>query len=180
MREIAERDAAHPAVRYLEGRAELIPLPGGCCDAALLFMSLHHIEKHAVAFAELARVIRPAGTLLIRCEFAGRMHDLPVYRYFPALRMAHPPARRVEDLVADANAFGFDLVTLDAFCVEPGRTLRDLHSRVRELLAAHPALVSREEAAAGLAAMARDVVVEGDRPLRPSTGDLLVLRRSKL
>ncbi|MFI5695388.1 class I SAM-dependent methyltransferase [Kribbella sp. NPDC051586] len=86
MREIAERDATHPAVIYLAGSAERLPLPDDSCDLVLLFLSFHHVQDRSAAARELARVLRPGGRVLLRSSFADRLPDKPWYRYFPRAR----------------------------------------------------------------------------------------------
>jgi SAM-dependent methyltransferase len=177
-RAIAERDAAHPGVRYLDGWAERIPLPAACCDAALLFMSLHHVSGRRAAFAELARVSKPAASVLVRCEFADRLPDMFLYRYFPAARAATAAGRpNLPQVVADAVAAGFVPVTLDAHEVDAALPLRHVYARARELLTARPGPIPRAEVVAGLATMGRDAADDGDRLVVPPAADLLVLRR---
>src|SRR5262245_42289330 len=58
MRAQAVAHAGHPAVRYLAGSAERIPLPDASCDAALLFFVWHHVADRAAAVQELRRVVK--------------------------------------------------------------------------------------------------------------------------
>jgi SAM-dependent methyltransferase len=70
-----------PAAR---GRVEALPFPGDAFDAVTSFDVLYHrwIEDDAAAVAELARVLRPGGVLLMRVP-ALRMlwgaHDAAVH-----------------------------------------------------------------------------------------------------
>jgi ubiquinone/menaquinone biosynthesis C-methylase UbiE len=76
MRQDAERFSAHPAVAYLAGNAERIPLTTDSCDVVLLFLVFHHVQDRPAAAAEIARVLRPGGRVLIRSTFADRMPEL--------------------------------------------------------------------------------------------------------
>ncbi|GAA2376888.1 hypothetical protein GCM10010170_081310 [Dactylosporangium salmoneum] len=109
-----EQAAAHPAVRYLEGRAEAVPLPDSSCDLALLFLSLHHFTAPPAAAAEIRRVLRPGGRVLIRSAFSDRMPDLLWHRYFPSARGVEerifPSLPAVLELFAAA---GLEFVALD-------------------------------------------------------------------
>jgi SAM-dependent methyltransferase len=51
-----------PAVRALEGSAEAIPLPDGWADALVVGQAYHWFDPDR-ALAEIARVLRPRGTL---------------------------------------------------------------------------------------------------------------------
>jgi ubiquinone/menaquinone biosynthesis C-methylase UbiE len=49
-------------------------------------MSLHHVPDREAAAAEIARVLRPGGRVLLRSTFSDRMPDLKWMRYFPRAR----------------------------------------------------------------------------------------------
>lgn len=56
-----------PAAEFLDGLAQEIPLPDASIDIAVTTLVLHHLD-HAgrmAAFAELLRVLRPGGRLVI-------------------------------------------------------------------------------------------------------------------
>jgi len=94
MREIAQAQSPHPGVRYLAGSAEDMPVPSGSADYALMFLSWHHVQDKPRAARELARVLRPAGRLLLR---AGLRSACPWRRgHWPDRQPCpgpHPPAR---------------------------------------------------------------------------------------
>jgi ubiquinone/menaquinone biosynthesis C-methylase UbiE len=67
-------DASPQMLRYAEsesrvitvlGRAESMPFPSASFDAALVTDALHHFRDQPGAFAELARVVRPGGRVLV-------------------------------------------------------------------------------------------------------------------
>ncbi|GAA4254392.1 class I SAM-dependent methyltransferase [Dactylosporangium darangshiense] len=168
--------APHPNVRYLPGSAEAIPLPDRSCDVVLMFLVLHHVTDRRRAAAEIARVLRPGGRLLIRSAFTDRMPDLLWHHYFPA-------ARRIE-----LQVFPKLTDVTDVF-EEAGMTVAGLE-RVRETMAPDLAAYTRrlrlraistfehlteDEIERGFAALDRAVAAH-DVP-GPITGDsdLLVL-----
>ena len=53
------------AVELRLGELEHLPLSDGEADCAVLSMALHHIDEPASAVAEVARVLRPGGRLII-------------------------------------------------------------------------------------------------------------------
>ena len=83
MRRIAEAESSHPAVRYLAGAADRIPLPAASVDFTLLFFVWHHVPDQAAAAYELARVNRPGGVLIMRTQFSDRMPRLWWLEHFP-------------------------------------------------------------------------------------------------
>src|SRR6204780_3515199 len=83
MREIAQAQSRHPGVRSLAASAEALPVASGCADYALMFLSWHHVQDKNRAARELARVLRPAGRLLLRANFRDH-HPRPWWlQYFP-------------------------------------------------------------------------------------------------
>jgi ubiquinone/menaquinone biosynthesis C-methylase UbiE len=86
MRAIAVSEYPHPAVRYLAGRAEAIPLAAQSCDAVVMFFVLHHIADLSAAVAELSRVLRVDGRVLIAGSFSERLHPRAYYHYMPRAR----------------------------------------------------------------------------------------------
>jgi len=53
-------------ITYADARAEdLGAIPDATVDAAAAVLVLHHVDRPAAALAELARVLRPGGTLAL-------------------------------------------------------------------------------------------------------------------
>src|SRR6185436_1206380 len=73
MREVAQAQSPHPDVRYLAGAAEDMPVPSGSADYAVMLQSWHHVQDKPRAARELARVLRPAGRLVLRSGFIDHM-----------------------------------------------------------------------------------------------------------
>lgn len=54
-----------PNVRFLEGDATRMSLPDACVDAVVSFETLEHLQDQEAFLAEIRRVLRPGGLLLI-------------------------------------------------------------------------------------------------------------------
>ena len=52
-------------VDYRCGEAEGLPIADGSVDYAFANMYLHHLERPAIAIKEMARILKPGGTLVI-------------------------------------------------------------------------------------------------------------------
>lgn len=67
----------------LEGDALNLPVPDACFDAALSTQVLEHVPDPQRALRELARVLRPGGTLILTCPGVWPHHEEPYdfYRY---------------------------------------------------------------------------------------------------
>ena len=57
--------ARDPQGTYLQARAEALPLPDASFDLVVSYLTLIDIDDYASAIAEMARVLRPGGSLLI-------------------------------------------------------------------------------------------------------------------
>ena len=63
---VAQRNlAAFGNVELRETRGDVLPLPDGSVDAVFGNMYLHHSPDPAAAIAEMVRVLRPGGTLVL-------------------------------------------------------------------------------------------------------------------
>ncbi|WP_432979881.1 class I SAM-dependent methyltransferase [Dactylosporangium sp. CA-233914] len=158
MRAVAEEPA-------LAGDAAHIPLPDGDVDAVWLSTVVHHIPDLPAAAAEIRRVLRPGGSVLIRSVFAGRHDGVTLMRYFPeaaaALDARFPSVAAV---AASFAAAGFAALALEPVpqLTAPalGAALAGLDRRGRRVsVEASPARLiltpaeSRSVAAQGIVAM---------------------------
>lgn len=81
---LAAARARDPEGRYVDGRAERLEFPDASFDLVVSCLSLIDIEDVATAIAEMARVLRPGGTLLVAnltsftsaCADQGWVRDL--------------------------------------------------------------------------------------------------------
>lgn len=68
---LAPLRAAAPAnVEVVEGDAERLPFEDATFDFVGTLRTLHHVHRPELALAELARVVRPGGTLLVVDQLA--------------------------------------------------------------------------------------------------------------
>jgi ubiquinone/menaquinone biosynthesis C-methylase UbiE len=97
---------AQPRLRFLAGRAEALPLADGSIDVALLFKSLHHVPPAAMdqAFAELARVVRPGGTVIVAEPVCDGAYD-ELVRLFNDEHEARAAAFAALERAAESPAF---------------------------------------------------------------------------
>ncbi|MFF5082948.1 class I SAM-dependent methyltransferase [Actinoplanes sp. NPDC000266] len=181
MREAAEANATHPAVTYLEGSATEIPLPDASCDLVLLFLVLHHVRDHRAAAAEVARVLRPGGRVLIRSSFPDRMPELLWYSYFPGARLVDEQVfPRMDPLIEDFAEAGLAYVTVDRVQERIADSLSDYADRLRLRGSSTFERLTEEEILDGFAAL--DAAVDTERVARPvdEESDLLVLELTRL
>jgi SAM-dependent methyltransferase len=166
----AELDAAQPGVEALDGTAEAIPLPDASVDAVTVAQAFHWFDPSA-ALAEIARVLRPGGTLVLvwntrdrSVDWVRRFGDLlvegdgdrPYDRYYtvdyPAVVAADgggafgPMAEWTTNWV---QPFDADLLVARAASVSvvaslPASDREVVLDRIRDLARTHPDLAGRE------------------------------------
>jgi ubiquinone/menaquinone biosynthesis C-methylase UbiE len=182
MRAVAERDAAHPHVRYRPGRCESIPLGDDAVDAAILFGVWHHVDHKAEAAHELFRIVCGGGTLLVRTTSRDRFPELWWYEHFPRAReidlaMAAPLASTVSTL----GEAGWDLIAVDE--VNPvGRpvTCAEDFARLQSRVLSTFEHLSDKEIELGFATLAAVVARNADRLAPRLPTDLLVFTKAAL
>jgi ubiquinone/menaquinone biosynthesis C-methylase UbiE len=177
MRAVAEADAVHPQVRYLAGEGAAIPQPEGCADFLLMFLSFHHFPDKSAAVAEIRRVVKVGGVVILRSTFSDRVPDHWFRAYFPrsqAIEEAMFPS--VAEASAMFEAGGF---TTRAFVGEEAPFEGDLADAVARLkLRAVSTFehMSEAELQAGFAALDAALAAGTLQP-KPTTGDYLVFSR---
>jgi ubiquinone/menaquinone biosynthesis C-methylase UbiE len=132
MREIAERDHAHDHVRYIEGSAGQIPVGDACCDVALLSNVIHHVDDRHACAAELHRVVRPGGLVLLRGTLLDSVPGVPFFEFFPtalAIDLQRMPS--VAALVAVFASHGLEKVHSEVVEQQSAVDLQDYYDRVK-------------------------------------------------
>jgi len=164
MREQAEASAAHPAVTYLDGRAEGIPLPDAACDGALLFLVWHHVEDHDAAAAELCRILRPGGAVIVRTAFSDDLHELWWYDYFPRVReVERAMFQPLDEVVREFTRAGFRYTARDV--VHEPKTVADDVTMLQQRAISTFEHLSENEIVDGLDRLARATRGRQDDPV---------------
>ncbi|MGN5632944.1 class I SAM-dependent methyltransferase [Streptomyces sp. AC154] len=161
-------------IEALDGRAEALPVPDGCADAAWLGSVVHHIEDLPAAAREIRRALKPGAPVLIRNSFPGRCtRDLRV-RFFPGTARIVDSYPTVEQTCAAFATAGFARVALHAVPQESAPSLSVFADRIRRDTDAKLRSLTDEEFASGMRRLRRAAAQEPDRPA-VSWMDLLVL-----
>jgi demethylmenaquinone methyltransferase / 2-methoxy-6-polyprenyl-1,4-benzoquinol methylase len=114
-----------PGARFVEGRAERVPLPDASADFLSMGYALRHIDDVNAAFAEFRRVLKPGGRLLMleitppASAFGRIMLRLYMRIYVPLV--ARLLARHAET----PRLFRYYWDTIDA-CITPPEVLAAL------------------------------------------------------
>jgi ubiquinone/menaquinone biosynthesis C-methylase UbiE len=176
MREIAVRSVTAESVTYLAGSAERIPLPDRSCDVVVMFLVLHHVQDRRATAAEIARVLRPGGRVLVRSTFADRLPDKRWHHFFPrAVEIEKNLFPTLDDVVELFASVGLSRLALETVPVRDAVSLAEHAERLRHRAISTFEYLSEDEIARGFAAL--DAAVAEESTPRPveSTADLLVL-----
>jgi ubiquinone/menaquinone biosynthesis C-methylase UbiE len=168
----------HPAgVRFVEGRADRIPLEDGAAGLVFLSQVMHHVADAPAALREVRRVLRPAGRLCVRQTTRENLDSYFYQRFFPEARAVDE--RRLPSrggLLKLAGTCGFRRVAVEALRHEIAATADDYVAKVE--LRAYSDLESIPEAAfrAGLDALRAHCAANPDHP-KFGENDLFVLEK---
>jgi ubiquinone/menaquinone biosynthesis C-methylase UbiE len=177
MRNAALELSAHPGVTYLEGAADAIPLPDASVDLVLLFLVWHHVPDKISAAAEIRRVLRPGGRVLLRSTFADRLPESSWRIYFPRAeeldRDVFPTAVETQE---EFTAAGLRTVSLEVVQVPATEDFKAYAERLRLRASSIFEHLTEQEIEEGFARLDADVARGGNPEFRPAEdGDLLVL-----
>lgn len=176
MRHMAQGSSGHPAVTYLAGSAERIPLAADSCDVVLMYLVLHHVPDREAAAAGIARVLRPGGRVLIRSTFADRMPDLWWHQFFPRAAEIEKEMFPTVSQVGEAFcAAGLKILALEPVSERFAGSMAESAARLRLRAISTFEYLTEQETARGFAAL--DAAVAAETSPQPVDGvsDLLVL-----
>jgi SAM-dependent methyltransferase len=177
MREVAGASGKHANVFYVGGRAEQLPLRENSVAAALLSNVYHHVTDRPSCAAELRRILKPEGKVLIRGAFAGRLGEITLFDHFPEAKAVCEQFPTMEETVQTFTDCGFKFETVERVVQQTCSSLKELAARTRLradttlAMMADPEFISRQEAVERAAADETKPTAVID------TLDLLVLRK---
>ncbi len=178
MRETAIGKGSMPGVRYIEGSAEAIPLGDGECDAAWLSMVIHHVGNIGACIAELSRILKPGGIVLIRNSYRGRLNDIPFYDYFPTgLAVDEVRLPDAGELRKMFEREGFRFVTLEGIRQVLANTAKDYLERIRKRAISTFELIPDADFQEGLQKLESDVIAGRVKEPLTEIIDILVFQK---
>jgi SAM-dependent methyltransferase len=77
---------AHPAIQWVDGYAENLPLPDQSVDAAIIMLAFHHFRNHRQALQEVHRVIG-GGQLVLFTYDPDMVTRFWLTQYFPSFAL---------------------------------------------------------------------------------------------
>jgi SAM-dependent methyltransferase len=178
MRGVAQAQSRHPGARYLAGSAEDMPVPSGSADYALMFLSWHHVQDKPRAARELARVLRPAGRLLLRANFSDHHPEPWWLGHFPrGLEADTAQFQPLHEVIAMFTGTGWRVAGFGIVTQPSGGTRADILERLRLRTHSFFAQLSPGEAEAGLRSIEQAVSADPGAPSPALPEPLLTLER---
>ena len=163
----ARRRSRGASVGYVAGTAEAIPTRRDVFDLVLLSRVVHHLPDRRRCAAELVRVLRPGGCVVVRTTFSDHLDGL-VYDYWPTL-LAHDRHRfpHRDQLLADFASAGLSGREVTSFAQPVTFSLAEYHRRMTSRPQSKFVSLTDEQFVAGLARLAADVEAEQVTEPRP-------------
>lgn len=152
MRQQAMQDGGGRAVAMVAGRAESVPVGDGAFVAVWASQVVHHVDDLAACAAELRRVVRRGGPIMLRGTFEATCPLIPWGPYFPeAIRIANERFPTLEDITAAFGAAGLHRRAHDIVWQTTAGSMSELAERVQLRADSTLELLTIDEFAAGLA-----------------------------
>lgn len=101
---IEEGRRRHPSIEFIEGDAEKLPFGDDEFDAVTVSFGLRNVEHPKVALAEMYRVLKPGGRLVV-CEFSKPPRALFRTGYAAYMRFVMPVVAAVAS--SNKEAYGY-------------------------------------------------------------------------
>jgi SAM-dependent methyltransferase len=152
MRQQAMQDGVRSGVGMVAGRAEAVPVRDGAFVGVWASQVVHHLDDVAACAAELRRVVRPGGPIMLRGTFEATCPLIPWGPYFPeAIRIATERFPTLEDITAVFGAAGLHRRAHDIVWQTTAGSMSELAARVQLRADSTLELLTIEQFAAGLA-----------------------------
>ncbi|MFY0654050.1 MAG: class I SAM-dependent methyltransferase [Cyclobacteriaceae bacterium] len=166
---LSEAQYKSSKIKWLEGRAENIPLQDSSIDGAVCTLTIHHWKDLSQALKELHRILQKRGKVVIFTSTPEQMHGYWLNHYFPRMMKDSISQMPPYGVLADAlNTNDFKIIRTEKYLIKPG--LEDLFlysgkwnpklyldSQVRQGISSFSALANKSEVDSGLAQLEYDI-----------------------
>jgi ubiquinone/menaquinone biosynthesis C-methylase UbiE len=154
-----------------------MPLPEAGADFLLMFLSFHHFPDQAAAAAEIARVVKPGGRVILRSTFKARIPNHWWRSYFPrSQQIEEAMFPSVAEAQALFEAAGFSTVELVEQDIPFERDLAEAVAKLKLRAVSVFEHLTEAELQAGFEAIDA-ALAAGTLEGKATTGDFLVFSR---
>jgi SAM-dependent methyltransferase len=155
-----------------------MPAPSGSADYVLMFLSWHHVQDKPRAARDLARVLRPAGRLLLRSNFSDH-HPKPWWlEHFPrGLDIDTAMFQPLHEVIATFTSAGWRVASFGTVTEPSAGTSADVLERLRTRSLSFFAHLNPGEQEAGFRSLERAIAADPAAPAPEFAEPLLTLER---
>jgi ubiquinone/menaquinone biosynthesis C-methylase UbiE len=163
---------------YVAGAAERLPLADSTCDLVWLSHVWHHVRDRQACAAELRRVVRTGGHVLVRSTFGDQLDGFPtVFRFWPAARGICEQLPTIQETVRVFETNRFTLVDHQRVPQETASNLSEFARRTQARADSALVLISDAEFHQGQAAIEAAAGREQDPVPVIEVIELLIFRK---
>ncbi|NUR59877.1 MAG: class I SAM-dependent methyltransferase [Catenulispora sp.] len=178
MREQALTQSRHPAVRYLAGSAEELPVESGSADYAVLMQSWHHVQDQPGAARELVRAVKPGGRLLMHSGHSDHMPRIWWLEQFPrGPEVDASMFRPLHEAVETLTSAGWRVISFGTVEEPSSGSRAELLDQLRLRTHSVFELFTAEEVETGFRRLEHLVAQDPDAPVPGAAMPLLALER---
>jgi SAM-dependent methyltransferase len=156
-----------------------MPVPSGSADYALMFLSWHHVQDKPRAARELARVLRPAGRLLLRSNFSDHIPPSGWWlEHFPrGFEVDAALFQPLHEVIATFTSAGWRVASFGTVTEPPSGTRANMLQRLR--LRTHSTLAhfTPDELETGFRRLEQAIAADPGAPVPADPATLLTLER---
>lgn len=145
-----------PDVWWTAGDAYALPYADNAFACVLMILVMHHLEDRPKALAEVLRVLRPGGLLVVWTASHPQIRRFFLGPFFPSLTsidLARFPD--IKELMAQMRTLGFIRVRRQAITRRETVSATEILDRVRHRYISTLSLIPEEEFTAGVEAFSR-------------------------
>jgi ubiquinone/menaquinone biosynthesis C-methylase UbiE len=158
---------AHPAIQWIDGAAECLPLCDGSVDAAIIMLAFHHFQNYRQALSEIHRVT-DGGQMVLFTYDPATISSFWLTQYFPSfikdveatflpISQLKAEIETITGLVASVIPFPLPHDLLDSFAaVGWGRPELYLDRKIRNGISSF-AKIADDELNHGLSSLGEDL-----------------------
>ncbi|MEL6656390.1 MAG: methyltransferase domain-containing protein [Bacteroidota bacterium] len=126
---LSKARAKNPAIHWMKGYAEDIPIGNASMDGVLACLTIHHWKDINQGFSEVSRVLKKEGTVVIFTTLPEQTRSYWLHHYFPQMMEESADFMPAQGKIKAAlEQAGLEIVQQEPYFVQPDLEDRFLYS----------------------------------------------------